>query len=378
MEAQEIKTLIDTAVAEATKAFIAAQPSVNAAGVQVTKDAGDQPFESDGKFFQAVKNAGLPNPSYDPRLAAIKAPTGLNEAVGSQGGFLVPPQVAAGIISNMNGVGTLLSLFKRIPVEGNSMTWNVVDETSRADGSRMGGVRGYWLNEAGTKTSSKPLFRQLELKLRKVAALCYATDEVLEDASALGSWLQLEVPNELRFMVEDAMVNGDGVGKPLGILSGGALVSATREDASEIAAVDIGSMWARRYTGANDYVWLVNPGTFPQLLTMSIGNQPMYIGPGGFNGLTYGTLLGRPVIETEYNPALGTLGDIILVSPSQYYMIEKAGGVQTASSIHVNFIYDETAFRFVYRVDGAPLWYTTLTGNDTVTRSPYVVLAATT
>jgi len=93
--------------------------------------------------------------------------------------------------------------------------------------------------------------------------------------------------------------------------------------------------------------------------------------------MPYGTILGRPVVETEYNPSLGTLGDILLVSPSQYYLIDKAG-VQTASSIHVAFVNDETAFRFVYRVDGAPLWYTTLTGHDTSTYSPYVALAATT
>jgi HK97 family phage major capsid protein len=106
--------------------------------------------------------------------------------------------------------------------------------------------------------------------------------------------------------------------------------------------------------------------------------MPVYTTAGGISGLPYGTILGRPVVETEYNPSLGTLGDILLISPSQYYLIDKSGGIQTASSIHVNFTTDETAFRFVYRVDGAPLWYTTLTGKDTNTYSPYVALAAST
>ena len=82
--------------------------------------------------------------------------------------------------------------------------------------------------------------------------------------------------------------------------------------------------------------------------------------------------------ETEYNAALGTIGDILLVSPSQYQLIEKSGGVQYASSIHVYFTTDESAFRFVYRIDGAPQWNTTLTGKDTVARSPFVDLLATT
>ena len=94
--------------------------------------------------------------------------------------------------------------------------------------------------------------------------------------------------------------------------------------------------------------------------------------------MPYGRLLGRPVIETEYNPSLGTLGDLLLFSPSQYVAIAK-GGVQAASSIHVNFTIDESVFRFVYRVDGQPLWADALTpfqGSNTV--SPYVGLAATT
>jgi HK97 family phage major capsid protein len=92
----------------------------------------------------------------------------------------------------------------------------------------------------------------------------------------------------------------------------------------------------------------------------------------------YGAIFGRPVVETEYNPYLGTLGDIMLVSPSQYAMIAK-GGVQSASSIHVNFIYDETAFRFVYRVDGQPLWASAITAYDgTSSISPFVALAAST
>jgi HK97 family phage major capsid protein len=112
---------------------------------------------------------------------------------------------------------------------------------------------------------------------------------------------------------------------------------------------------------------------------MSIGNVPVFLPAGGLSGLPYDTILGRPYYDIEYLPALGTLGDLLLVSPSQYQMIEKAGGIQSASSIHVYFTTDETAFRFVYRVDGAPIWDTTLTLKDgTTTVSPFVALAATT
>lgn len=376
-----VKTEATNAATKAVEDVLEKLPEVKAkmnSDVHVTKDEADQPFKNTGEFFMAVKNAGIMPSALDPRLKGLKA-TGLSEAQPSQAGFLVPQQTASGIIEKMYGVGTVLSLFtNRDPVAGNNMTYNAVDETSRANGSRYGGITGYWMAEGGTKTASKPTFRQLELKLKKVAALCVATDELLEDAPALESWLTRTVPDELRFKVEDSIFNGDGVGKPLGIRNGGALVSATRTDANEIDPLDIGRMWAARWAGVNDYVWFGNQSIFPQMLNLSIGNVPVFLPAGGLGGLPYATLLGRPYYDIEYLPTLGTAGDLMLISPSQYQMIEKSGGIQTASSIHVYFTTDESAFRFVYRVDGAPIWNSTLTGFDGGTYAPAVQLAAST
>jgi HK97 family phage major capsid protein len=172
------------------------------------------------------------------------------------------------------------------------------------------------------------------------------------------------------------MLNGSGAGMPLGILNSPALVTFARVDASEIDATDIGLMWGRRFAGYNDYIWLGNQGIFGQLMNLVIGTTPVFLGAGGLSGLPYATLLGRPYFETEYNPALGDIGDLLLVSPSAYQMIEKSGGVQAASSIHVAFTTDQSVFRFVYRIDGAPSWMSALTGNDGVTRSPFVALTS--
>lgn len=382
-----IDTKVEAAAEKAVEKALDALPEVKAnmnGNVKVTLDEADRPFQSHGEFFMSVKNAAIAPHALDPRLKKLHTPaaelkaTGYNEAIPSEGGFLVQNETAAGIKEKMYKTGTVLSQFAKDPVTGNTMTYNKVDETSRADGSRNGGVTGYWGSEAGSLTASKGKFNQLELKLKKVYALCVATDEVLEDAGTLGSWLMRVAPEELRFKVEDAIINGNGVGKPLGILNSGALKSATRTDANEIDVLDIGRMWAARYSGADDYVWFGNQSIFPQLLTLTIGNMPVFLPAGGLSGLPYATLLGRPYYDTEYNPTLGTLGDLLLCSPSGYQAIEKSGGIQTASSIHVYFTQGEQAFRFVYRVDGGPLWDTTLTGKDGGTYSPFVVLAATT
>jgi len=386
MTEDEIKAMLESVAAkaadEAVKAFAEQQPQVKAGyDVKVTGDEADRelegkPFEA-GEFFKAVKNAAFYPSQMDKRLLPLKS-NGMNETTPSQGGFLVTPDIASGIQQSMWGTGTVLSLFNPITVSGNGLTINAIDETNRNDGYRMGGIQGYWLEECGTKTATKPKFRQIELKLKKVAAACYATDELLEDAGALASWISNNVPNELRFKVEQALINGNGVGKPLGILQSPALVSATRTDANEIDSYDVTRMWAARYPGVNDYVWLINANATQQLYNLNLANMPVFLPPGGFSGSMYGSLFGRPVIETEYNPGLGSLGDILLISPSQYALITK-GGVQSASSIHVQFLTDETTFRFVYRVDGEPMWASAVTAYSTSDSiSPFVALKATT
>jgi HK97 family phage major capsid protein len=88
-----------------------------------------------------------------------------------------------------------------------------------------------------------------------------------------------------------------------------------------------------------------------------------------------GSLLGRPVVETEFNPTLGDAGDILLADMSQYVMIDK--DVQAASSIHVQFLTDQVAFRFVYRCDGQPKMAAPLTPyKGTGTLSPFVAIEA--
>jgi HK97 family phage major capsid protein len=384
-EAAEKKAFDEKVKAEVERIMAEKEPPVknpgtDTGGTQVIKDEADQPFGTAGEYFQAVKNAAYYPSQQDVRLKSLSLKaTGLSENVPADGGYLLQPSIAGGIIERMYDVGQLLSRVSNDPVgpNSNSMLYNAVDESSRVDGSRWGGVLGYWLAEAGTKTASKPTFRQMELKLKKVAALCYATDELLADSTALESWLTRTVPEELRFQVESAFYRGNGVGKPLGIMNSPCLVSVTRIDASQVDETDIANMWARRWQGVDDYVWLANASVFPQLINLTVGNFPFLlpISSGGQGDPAF-SLYGKPYIESEYTYALGTTGDIMLASLSQYQTITK-GGVQAASSIHVQFTTDETAFRFVYRTDGEPLWNSALTPYDGGnTKSPFVVLTA--
>lgn len=341
-------------------------------------------FITFGEQLQSVARAGVPGGQVDNRLHEINnAATGLNETVPSDGSFLVQKDFNNDLLSSVFAPGTLPAMCRRFPISGNSngIKINGVDEKSRVNGSRYGGVLGYWLTEAAEITASKPKFRQVELTLKKQAALVYATDELLSDAPALEAFIREAAPAELRFRLQDAIINGTGTGQPLGIMNSGCLVTVNKESGQTtgIQAENIVKMYARHMPSQNpNLAWLVNRNVLPSLYTMSLsvgtGGAPIFQPAGGLSGKPYNTILGIPVMVVEQCQSLNTTGDIILADMSSYLLAEK-GGVESAVSIHVKFIYDESVFRFVMRVDGQPALSSSITpfkGSDTV--SPFVAL----
>lgn len=344
----------------------------------------ERPFANIGDQLRAVATAAGPSGEIDKRLLRVheeyRAATGQGEAVAADGGFLIDQPLANGLIKRMFDGGEILSRVNRTPIgaNANGIRFNRLKEDSRADGSRFGGVRGYWLGEAGALTGSKMTFEQIELRLHKVGALVYATEELLQDSTALESEINANVPEELRFQVENSIVNGDGSAKPLGFTQVPAYLSITKEagqTADTVVAANVAKMWGRMLPGSfANAVWLVDQTVLPQLPLMTLGDQPVWL--PNFQDSPNGTLLGRPVITSEHLSAVGDAGDIILADLSQYRFIDK-GGITPAVSMHVRFLYDERAFRFTYRVDGQPTYRSALTpksGGDT--QSPFITIAA--
>jgi HK97 family phage major capsid protein len=343
-------------------------------------------FASFGEQMQAVMRAAIDPRNTDMRLST-RAVSGMSEGVPSDGGFLVQTDFSTELLKRAYETGQCASRCRRVGVKAtaNGLKINAVDEISRADGSRWGGVRAYWTAEAGDKTLSAPHFRQVELSLKKLTGLAYATDELLDDSQALEDILMTAFSEEFGFRLDDAIINGDGVGKPLGILASPSLVSITKEAgqvADSLYPENIIKMWSRCYSRSRlNSVWFINQDIEPQLFTLAIavgtGGGTVYMPPGGLSAQPYGTLFGRPVIPIEQCQTLGDKGDIILTDLSQYILIDK-GGIQSASSIHVRFVNDESVFRFVYRVDGQPIWHSALTPftGSANTVSPFVTLDA--
>lgn len=325
----------------------------------------------------------------DPRILAA---LGASESVPADGGFLVQPEYDADLLKKIYNTGQVAALVGKKKMNSETMHINAVDESSRVDGSRWGGVQSYWISEANPYLQSKPKFRRIQLTANKLIALVYTTEELLSDTAMLESYIDEIVPQELAFKLDTAIVSGTGAGMPLGILtSPSTIVQAHASGETGNAgpsAADVLAMWSRLHAPyRSDAVWLINQSIEPTLVNMTVGSPSLgqiliYTAPGvAGNATGRGLLFGRPVIPIEQTTNVGLQGDIILWSPSGYLLAIRQE-LRADSSIHVAFLTGEMAFRFMMRADGQPWWnlplqpYYPTGGTAPATLSTQVVLAA--
>lgn len=345
-------------------------------------------WKSFGEFLGGVKTAAIHGGYGIDKRLYLGAVTGMGTKTGPDGGFALPPQFSTAVWDGAN-VGDAENLFASTdqhPIEGKELTINANAETSRATGSRYGGVQGYWMEEGGTFTASRPKLRQVTLRPHKLGALVYATSELLDQAPAMESYITRAVSEEIRFMINDAIVRGNGTGKPSGILNAGCLVSVSAEtgqtSTEPLLAENIDKMWSRCHAKArSSAVWYINQELEPYLQAIGrevgVSGVPAYMPPGGLSASPYGTLKGRPVVLSEFCAGAATVGDIILANFG-WYATGTRGGMRSDSSIHVQFTTDELTFRFIFYVDGQPWLASAITpykATGTHTLSPFVALA---
>ena len=384
--------------AEATKA--AAQPRPGQpvplpgqpALVPIAETGG---FSSFSSFLSAVKKAGElldyrgvnALAEADARLfhRSGATPAGGSEIVPADGGFLIQPQWANQIWQRMTNVGQVLGRCTEVPVvdpNRNGIRFPQVDESSRVNGSRWGGVFGYWQNEANQALATKPKFLATEMKLEKLVTLIYLSSELADDSDAANTWASLAFAQESVFNLESKFISGTGAGQPLGVLNAGATITVPKETdqaAGTIVAANVLNMASRLWAASRpNAIWLYSQAALPQLLGLSIS-----VGSGGSNLPLFhfseedgspDMLCGMPCFPCEYCSALGAPGDLILGDWSRYVVATKEP--DSSVSIHVRFLTDEQTFRFVMRVNGQPVDPRPVAAaNSTATTSSFLVLA---
>lgn len=343
-------------------------------------------FRHLGEFAACARAAAMNNEGARSRLMAT---IGMNEGIGEDGGFLVPTEFRDAIMKLVEGENSLLSMCDTSTTARNSVSQNV-DKTTPWG---TAGINVYWEGEGQAATASGAKFEQNTLRLNKLFARVDVTDELLDDAPQLDSYLRVKAPEVMTSVLNLAIVQGNGVGKPLGFMNSGALVTIaaeTSQPADTIMHRNLVNMMGRMYAGSwPRSTWLMHQDVWAKLPLMSFRDVgaypstasdtafPIFVPPGALSASPYGTLLGRPIMVLEAMETIGDLGDIALVDLSQYRVVTKTGGARVDTSIHLKFDTDETVFRFIFRVAGAPWWSSTISPRDgSNTRSPFISLAS--
>jgi len=351
----------------------------------------DKPWANAGEFFAAVAFAARDNPNFriDPRLAPEAAASGMGEGTGADGGFNVNTEIRNDLMQAAQGESIIYPHVRKIAIgDGfNAVKLPYFDDSDHSGAVVMGGLRAYRAAEAATVTAVKPAQEALEITLQKLMALVYTTDELMQDWTALQSYLMPAIGAGFGFTLDAEFLRGAGGGQMQGVLSSAtnpALISVSAES-GQAAATIVGknamNMRARMPVNMRkSAIWLVSPAAEVQLMQMSlvvgVGGIAIWMPANGLRDEPFDLLFGRPVIPTEHCSALGTLGDFNYIDFASYLVAEK-GGIVAAESMHVRFIYDEMTFRFTWRINGKPRFRKVFTpANSNPTMSPYITLAA--
>jgi HK97 family phage major capsid protein len=332
-------------------------------------DPAKKEFESIGEFlFAATMN---PN---DQRLVWHDRDVQGEQRMdtGTKGGFAVPTQFIGTIRQAGHASAVIRPRAEVIPAGSPPDSAVTIPALDQSTTNMRGGVEVNWIGEGGTKPDTDADFREIKLEPQEVAGTIKVTDKLLRNWGAASPFLEGQLRNAVVQAEESAFMKGNGVGKPLGILNSGALITVARDTANLVKFVDIAAMFSQLKMGGSQ-VFIANQSILPQLINLVDGDGRLIWQSSAQSGIA-GTLMGYPVLYSENSPVLGTTGDLLLADLSHYLIKDGSGPFVASDGGIVNFTSNKTLIKIFFNVDGQPWLKSPLKGDDAREYSPFVAL----
>ena len=146
------------------------------------------------------------------------------------------------------------------------------------------------MNSANSHSRNRISPRQ-SLRTNKLVAFVPVTDELLEDSVALGEHISAKAPDKINFAAELAIIAGNGIGRPKGIINSAGTVVVAEEAAQTAATIvhaNVRKLWRALTPTARKkcYFWLCHPDADEQLQSLALpgnagdnGSEPLYLEP---------------------------------------------------------------------------------------------------
>ena len=351
-------------------------------GDERNDDEGTASFKHFGEFSKAVMTKAKTG-VLDKRLLGTKDATTFGNAnVGADGGFLIPPDFRAEILKYALAQPTIWSRCRQFQTSSNHLEIPI-DKTTpwSTDGTQ---VEWFDADDADSMTQRKPKLGKTTVNLHDLGVLVPVTNNMLEDSAvAVDAYLREAVAPRINYAIDDAVLNGDGNGKPMGIRNSGAIVSVTRNATNGANLADLVNLIQSvgDFNVSPSVAYVAHRTLIADIFTATIGDNGVFLQDGTGEGADalLQRVLTKPILYHQAAQTRDAAGDLGLYDFAQYILLTKTGdtGMRTDVSMHLYFDQNTTAFRFVMRVGGQP-WTNAVVDDDNGSGdfSPFAQLAA--
>lgn len=241
----------------------------------------------------------------------------LSEGVDANGGYLVPEEYDSRLIDTLTEENIMRKLGHTITTSGEHKINIAATKPAAA-----------WIDEGGALSFGDATFAQINLDAHKLHVAVKVTEELLYDnAFGLESYIIEQFGKALSNAEEDAFLNGDGVGKPLGLLSdkGGGEVAITTVSATAITADEIINLvYSLKRPYRKNAKFIMNDQTIAALRKLK-DNNGAYLWQPSLQAGEVDRLFGYEVYTSPYVPIIAAGKPVIAFGDFSYYNIGDRG-----------------------------------------------------
>lgn len=334
IERLERQVAIDAELSKATSTPLTGKP-----GAMMGKDekekSGRASDEYKGSFWNAMR-VKAPMPS------VLNA---LQEGTDSEGGYLVPDEFERTLVEALEEENVFRTLAHVIRTSSGDRKIPVVASKGSAS----------WVDEEGAYQESDDAFSQVSIGAYKLGTMIKVSEELLADSVFdLEAYISKEFARRIGAREEESFFNGDGKGKPLGILAaaGGAEVGVTAASATAITADEVIDLfYSLKAPYRKNAVWLLNDATVKQIRKLK-DTTGQYLWQPSLVAGTPDTILGRPVKTSAFMPTAAAGAKTIAFGDFKYYWIADRQGRTFKKLSELYAANGQVGFMGTQRVDG--------------------------
>lgn len=214
----------------------------------------------------------------------------------TRGGYLAPAEFSTEILKNL----VEISPVRQAARVGSTAAGSVILP------KRTGQPTATWVGETETRTETNSTYGQVEIPVHEMAAYVDVSVQLLEDAAVnVEAEVASDLAEEFGRLEGAALISGNGVKKPMGLMSASGITEVISGHATLITADGLISlMYDLPAFYRNSGVWMMNGTTLAAVMKLK-DTTGQYLWQPSIAAGQPTTLLGRPIVEAIDMPDVG-------------------------------------------------------------------------